>query len=204
MRKLSLSLLCMLPCVASAATTPEPWWSNFVPRSSGDWAAWFQAVASVIAIVAATIIAGWQGRQMKKQRTADVEDKIKAFHQILQAAVEWQGKISGLLATPEGIGTAINTQVDFMPEIIGIERALQRIELHTLPDGLVVHTITVSSTFTRFREVVQETISKEVPKRTSMGFREKMHNMNTTLDRTFKAIEAQLDPKKAGRRLTKR
>ncbi|MGJ4855571.1 hypothetical protein ACN6KF_001517 [Labrys sp. La1] len=71
------------------------------PSSSGEWAAWVQAVGSIIALLVALSIAWWQSRVEERRRIREsneraVEKAVKAYALrclLLPPLTSWQGDI---------------------------------------------------------------------------------------------------------------
>ncbi|SAL80429.1 hypothetical protein AWB67_05621 [Caballeronia terrestris] len=133
------------------------------PASSSDYAAWVQAFGSIGAIIAAALIAIWQSKktvqQINQQKVDRDAERLVTVHSIVYTAVVLQRSVTQqlrqnglMLASPE-------ERIGFMPDVLRLEKALDQIELHLLPNGLVQYTLKVSATFTAFRILLEQVLS---------------------------------------------
>ena len=127
--------------------------------SSSDFAAWVQAIGSILAIVGAVGVAIWQARKAQQQTLFTIDQQRKADHlrsartlmEIAKAALKLQVHVAGKLGSREAIYNAAPDRLPFdLPEVVALERALNKIEVHTLPAELVSLALIVAATFRQF------------------------------------------------------
>ena len=132
--------------------------------TSSEWAAWVQAIGSILAIIGATGIAIWQSSKQHKNslellstehRLARLE-VAQALLSLSTSSLRLLNNYSKQLPDREAvhnIGRGI-THLD-MNELKVVEGAVQAIPLHSLPHQLVSLTMMVGSTIRQFREHVE-------------------------------------------------
>lgn len=131
------------------------------PTSPSDWPAWVQAVGSILAIAVSAGVAIWQARESREQTLFTIDQQRKADNlrmartliEIAKNALKLQKYVAGKLDTREKIYRAAeDNRLPFdMPQVVALEAAFDRIELHLLPSNLIAPTLIFASNFRQFR-----------------------------------------------------
>ena len=139
----------------------------FSDLSGSEWAAWVQALGSVVAILGAVGIAVWQSNRqhqdslslLRAEKRLARTESAKALLSLSAGALrvlEHSAKSfpdrQSVYDTAEGF-----RHFDF-GELRMVEGAIQAVSLHTLPHELVTLTMIVSSTVRQFRENIEGAI----------------------------------------------
>ena len=129
--------------------------------TSAELAAWVQAIGSVVAIIAAALIAIWQGRiqyrnalaiHRAEQRHTRVE-LSKTLYVLASNYAKAMAYFTGQLSDREAVHNIAEGRVHFdFGELSRIDAAISGIPLHNLPDSLVTPTMLLSATVRQFRE----------------------------------------------------
>lgn len=173
-------------------------------QTSSELAAWVQAIGSILAILAATLIAIWQSRAQhrsarilykEEQRHARVEisktllslakNSLKAIFYISKQLSD-RGAIHDIA---EG-----NAPLDLV-EIRRIEKAIEAIPLHNLPDTLVTFTMIVSATVRQFTDKAEMALRLH-RQMNAAAFEELFQTfaeIKESLEKTCKDIEAEVE-----------
>jgi hypothetical protein len=137
--------------------------------SSSEWAAWVQAIGSVVAILASAGIAIWQSRQQYRTSL----EVLRTEHRL--ARLEAARTLSTLshnclrliqhsaqrLPNREAVHDIADGRADFdLNELQVVEGALRQIPLHGVSHKLVPLTMMVSSTVRQFRENVELALTR--------------------------------------------
>lgn len=132
--------------------------------TSAEWAAWVQALGSIIAILGATGTAVWQARKQHnnalelhraEQRYARTE-LAKTLSTLAQNCSKAMVFLTGQVKDREAVHNVAEGHIHF--DLGGIERldaAITTIPLHSLPSALVTPTMILSATVRQFREKVE-------------------------------------------------
>ncbi|WP_250439879.1 hypothetical protein [Caballeronia sp. AZ1_KS37] len=128
--------------------------------SSGEWAAWVQAVGSIVAIVAAAWIAIWQSQKTVQHATelkaSEEREKINAFQQIVRAAWSVQARHRGPLLCCRNKVVGDRRVVAYRAEAQCVEKALSSVDIHVLPAEVIGYTISIIAGFARFRVLMEK------------------------------------------------
>lgn len=132
--------------------------------TSAEWAAWVQAIFSIIAIISAAGIAIFQSRaQHKSAMTLYKEEKryarleiVKTLSALAKNCAKVVAYSAGKLSDRETIYNIAsgNTHFDH-GELRRIDDAITGIPFYSLPDTLVTSTMILNSTVRQFREKVE-------------------------------------------------
>ncbi|VVD89570.1 hypothetical protein [Pandoraea terrigena] len=134
------------------------------PPQPSDIPAWVQAVGSILAILISVGIATWQARKAQSQTLFGIEQQRRADHlrsattliEIAKAASNVQRHVGSKFLSRAAISKAALDRLPFdMPEVLALERALNKIEIHLLPAELVTLALIVAATFRQFRIKVE-------------------------------------------------
>lgn len=140
----------------------------FLPNlTNAEWAAWVQALGSVVAIVAAAWIAIHQAKlqhqnalhlHMTEQRTARVEI-AKTLSVLAENSSKTMKHIAGQLNDYESVHRAAEGLIHCdIGELCRINTYLSGIPLHSVPYSLVTLTMVLGSTVLQFKEKVEMTL----------------------------------------------
>ncbi|WP_175658216.1 hypothetical protein [Burkholderia vietnamiensis] len=168
-----------------------------------DWPAWVQAVGSILAIVGSVGVAIWQSRKAQEQTLFTIEQQRKADHlrsartliEIAKAALKLQAHVANILNSREAIYNAAPDRLPFdLPEVVALERALNKIEIHTLPAELVSLALIVAATFRQFHIKVEMVLDthRQMDAAAFDDFVDVMKQMQESMRLTVSDLEAQL------------
>ncbi|WP_296641715.1 hypothetical protein [Thiobacillus sp. 65-1402] len=169
--------------------------------TSAEWAAWVQAIGSVVAIFAAAYIARHQSRlqhrsaldlHMTELRTARV-DMAKTLSVLAANASKVMQHIAGQLNDRESVYRAAEGFIHCdLGELRRIDTYLNGIPIHSVPYSLVTITMTLGSTVRQFKEKVETTLRLHRQMNESMfdDFFRSTDEMNASIEATCCDIEA--------------
>ena len=127
--------------------------------TSGEWAAWVQAVGSVLAIIAAAVIARLQHRNDVALQRAQEQRALLATAKTLLAlsqnsAVAMRYVANQLKDRQAVVDVAEGVARCAVDELVRIDRYLGQVPLHSLPAALVTLTMILASSVYQFKEKV--------------------------------------------------
>lgn len=170
---------------------------------SSEWAAWVQAVGSVLAICVAAWLVIWQSRRQhinalklhkEEQRYARVE-LAKTLSVLGQNCAKALRHFTDRLPDREAVHSAAGGEVHFdFGELRTIENAVVGIPLHSLPDVLVTHAMVLGATVRQFRERIEMaiTLHREMTSDNFDDFFRVLNEMNTSIAKTCNDIESEV------------
>jgi hypothetical protein len=172
--------------------------------TSSEWASWVQAVGSVLAIVAAALIARHQAKLQHRsaldllrteRRTARVEvaETLAVF---AGNAAKALAHVSGQLPDREAVHKVAEGSVRCeIGEVQQIDGYLGAVPLHELPGQLITLTMILGATVRQFREKVEMALRlhREMDAAMFDDFFATLKQMNESLQATCKDITAQVE-----------
>lgn len=167
--------------------------------TSSEWAAWVQAIGSILAIIGATAIAIWQSNKQQKNslELLSTEHRLARL-EVAQALLSLSTNSLRLLKNyterlPDrgaihDIGHGA-THLD-TNELRVVEGAIQTIPLYSLPHQLVSLTMMLGSTIRQFREHIELVIKvhREMDAEQFNAFFTNMSEMRNSLQKTCEDI----------------
>ena len=171
--------------------------------SSSEWAAWVQAIGSIVAIVGAVGIAIWQSKQQHKASLVPLrEEKKLARTELAKALLSLSTGALRLLehstkAFPDRQsvydGAEGYRHFDF-GELRVVEGAIQSVSLLTLPHELVRLMMIVNSTVRQFRENIEIAIQthRKMDANAFNTFFEALSTLTNSLSRTCDDIKIEV------------
>jgi hypothetical protein len=135
--------------------------------TSEEWAAWVQAIGTIIAILAAMGIAMWQSRQQHKsalalhkaeQRHSRVE-LAKTLLALCRNCTKAVGHFTDQMSDRESIQKIATRETYFdFGELQTLQNATLNIPLHSFPDTLVTPAMVLGATIRQFQHTVDMAI----------------------------------------------
>ena len=135
--------------------------------TSAEWAAWFQALGSIAAIIGAAWIAIWQSRRqhessleiMREERRHTRNESALTLLALSTSCVRALDHVVQQFPDREAVHRvgAQDAHFDFN-ELCIIEGAVLSVPLHSLPHSLVPLAMIVNSTVRQFREKVESAL----------------------------------------------
>lgn len=133
--------------------------SIFEKLSPTDWAAWVQAIGSVLAIVAAVLISSHQGRSEKRREADRAKERVT---DVIATTIHLAGgliKIDSKLNQMCSAGSASNPDLELMAVEIGsINRALEGVPIWELHAFDVVENIVSIQSLSETLKVLVNTV----------------------------------------------
>lgn len=135
--------------------------------TSSELASWVQAVGSIFAIIAATLIAVWQSKKQYENAQSLYENEQRHSRIELAKTLSVLGHncekairhCINQMPDREAIHKIATSEVYLdVGELRIIDNAVASIPLHSLPDSLVCHTMILGATIRQFREKVEAVI----------------------------------------------
>ena len=172
--------------------------------TSAELAAWVQAVGSVLAIVAAALIAIWQSRSQHRsamqlhraeQRHARVE-LSKTLSMLAKNCAKAVAYSSARLRDRESVYSIAEGDMHFdLGELRRIDNAIAGIPLYSLPDTLVTSTMILSATVRQFIEKVEMALRlhRQMDADAFEDLFRTIGEMNKSLKKTCEDIETEVD-----------
>ena len=178
--------------------------------TSSEWAAWVQAIGSILAVAGAAFAVIYQAKKQHasalrvqhEQRVYERIETIKALLELsrncgklMQHVID---RINNDRTTFHEIATG-DRHLDF-DELIRAERAVMTIPLHTLPAKLLTYTMMVSSVVRQFRAKVESgfRFHREMDAAAFEDLFKSMPEMKVSLDKTCAEIDSELKAAIAG------
>ncbi len=171
--------------------------------TSPEWAAWVQAIGSILAIIGATGVAIWQSNKQHKNslELLSIEHRLARL-EVAQALLSLSKSSLRLLknyakqlpdrSAIHNIGHGV-THLD-TDELKVVEGAVQTIPLHSLPHQLVSLTMMLGSTIRQFREHVELVIKvhRQMDADQFNAFFTNMSEMQNSLKKTCDDIQTEV------------
>ena len=168
-----------------------------------DWAAWVQAVGSVLAIIAAAWIAKYQANLQqenalnlhKTEKRTEQTDITKTLSVLAANSSKAMKRITNQLIDRESVHKAAEELVPCdMGELCRIDTYLSTIPLHTVPHSMVTLTMILGSTVRQFKEKVEMALQHHRKMDANMfgDFFRAISEMNTSIEATCKNIDAEV------------
>lgn len=177
--------------------------STFSNLTSSEWAAWIQALGSVLAIGAAARLAIYQSREQHKSALAlhnreklDVQiDTTKVLLELAGNSAKVMKNIKLQLHDRESIYNVAEGLVHCpIGEMVRIDKCLSDIPLNTIPSSLVTYTMILGSTLRQFKEKVEMTLNCCRKMDTTMfaDFFKCLAKMNVVIEKVCNDINVEL------------
>lgn len=176
----------------------------FSNLTSAEWAAWVQAVGSVVAIGAAAWIAIHQAKLQhnsaltlhKTEKRSEELDITKTIHVLAVNASKAMKHIAGQLNDRDSIHKAAEglTPCD-VGEMVRIDAYLGDIPLHTLPHSMVTLTMILGSSVRQFKEKVEMALELHRKMDADMfeDFFRTLDEMKASIEATCSDIKAEVN-----------
>jgi hypothetical protein len=172
--------------------------------SSSEWASWVQAVGSILAIVAAALIARHQARLQHENglklllaaRTTVRTDVTGTLEVLARNSAKAMAHVSDQLLNRDAVhGAAEGSRPCDIGEVQRLDGYLSAIPLHELPGPLVTLTMILGSTVRQFKEKVEMALRLHRQMDAAMfdDFFQTLKSMNESVNATCKDISAQVD-----------
>lgn len=172
--------------------------------TSAEWAAWVQAVGSIVAILGAVWTAGWQTRKQHQsglalqaaqqhQFQAELAKTLSVFARNCSQAVAF---LSAQLKDREAVYQIAEGHVHFdLGELSKQDAALAAIPLYSFPSALVTPTMLLSATVRQFREKVEMVlrVDRSMDARAFEDFFQVLRQINESLRATCGDIAKEVE-----------
>ena len=171
--------------------------------TSAEWAAWVQAVGSIVAIVSAALLVVLQARlqhrndlalQRAEQHHARMET-AKTLSVLAANAAKAMKHVSGQLKDRESVHTVAEGLAPCgIDEVTRINRYLAAIPLHALPHSLVTVTMIVGATVREFGEKVEMAlrVHRQMDGAAFHDFFRTLGEMNASIELTCRDITTEV------------
>ncbi len=171
--------------------------------TSAEWAAWVQAIGSIIAIFAAAGIAIYVAKLqhengLKLHETEKRTEKIEIAKTLFVLATNSSKAIKHIAILLNDRSAVHNAAEGLQPCDVGelqrINKYLNAIPLHTVPHSMVTHTMILGSTVRQFKEKVEMALNlhREMDADMFDDFFQTIGEMNTSIEVTCKDIDAEV------------
>ena len=175
----------------------------FSNLTSAEWAAWVQAIGSVVAIGAAAWIAIYQAKLQhdnalelhKTEKRTKQLDITKTIHVLAINSSKAMKNIAAKLNDRESIYKAAEgLEPCDIGEVERINTYLGDIPLHEVPHSMVAHTMILGSSVRQFMEKVEMALELHRKMDASMfeDFFRTLDEMNTSMEATCNDINAEI------------
>lgn len=135
--------------------------------TSAEWAAWVQAIGSIVAIFAATMIAIWQSKKQHKsalslhkeeQRHARLE-QAKTLLTLCQNCTKAAKHFAAQMHDRESVHKIASKETYFdFGELQALQSATTNIPLYSLPSTLLTHAMVLGATIRQFKQTIDMAI----------------------------------------------
>lgn len=171
--------------------------------TSTEWAAWVQAIGSIVAILAATIIAIWQSKRQhesafalhKEEQRHNQLEQAKALLTICQNSTKAAKYFAGEMHDRETIHMIASqeTYVDF-GELQTLQNSTSNIPLYSLPARLITHAMALGATIRQFKQNVDSVIQlhRQMDANQFQKFFDNLGQMIKSLELTCGDIETEV------------
>ena len=172
--------------------------------TSSEWASWVQAVGSVLAIVAAALIARHQASLQHKsalkllcaERKDARAEAAETLAELASNSAKVMAHVSGQLPDREAVhGAAEGQRRCDLGEVQRLDGYLRAIPLHELPGPLVRLTMILGFTVRQFKEKIEMALRLHRQMDAAMfdDFFQSLKLMNESVRATFKEISDEVD-----------
>jgi hypothetical protein len=165
--------------------------------TSAEWAAWAQAIGTILAVLAAAGIAIWQSRvqhrsallvHQEEQRYARLE-MARTLHVLGQNCTKAAGHFRSQMQDRESIHKIASGETYFdFSELNNLQNATTSIPLYTLPHSLVTYAMVLGATMRQLRQ----TIDMAIKPHRSMDA-QSFNNLFNTLDEINESLRLTCD-----------
>ena len=172
--------------------------------TSSEWAAWVQAIGSILAIGGAAFAAIWQARKqsetaLRVQKEERKYARVEITKSLLELSRNCEKLMEYVIDTLNADRSTVHEiaegskHLDF-GELVRVEQAVLTVPLHGLPSKLVTYTMMVSSAVRQFREKVQGALQhhREMDASAFEDLFKSTVAMKLSLGKTCSDIEAEL------------
>ena len=172
--------------------------------TSAEWAAWVQAVGSILAILGATGIAVWQARKQHEsalalhsaeQRHAKTE-LAKTLSVLAQNCSKAMAHLTGQMNSREAIYEIAEGHVHFdLGELARLDATMAGIPLYSLPSSLVTPSMIMSATIRQFREKIEMVlqVQRTMDAAAFEDFFRVLAEMNTSMKATCEDVSKEVE-----------
>ena len=171
--------------------------------TSAEWAAWVQAVGSVLAIVAAAWIAKHQANLQHKnaldlhktEKRTEQTDITKTIYVLAINSSKAMKHIAGQLTDRESVHNAAEGLIPCdVGELVRIDTYLSDIPLHTVPHSMVTLTMILGSTVRQFKEKVEMALKlhRKMDAKMFEDFFRTISEMNASIEATCNDINVEI------------
>lgn len=175
----------------------------FSNLTSAEWAAWVQAVGSVLAIIAAAWIAIHQANLQHKntlylhktEKLTEQTDITKTLLVLAENSAKAMKNIANQLKDREAVHKAAEGLVHCnIGELVRIDAYLSNIPLHTLPHSMVTLTMILGSTVRQFKGKVEMTLKfhREMDAAMFEDLFKTINEMNASIEATCNDIAVEV------------
>lgn len=172
--------------------------------TSAEWAAWLQAVGTIVAILAAAVIAIWQSnKQHKIVRSLHKEEQrhnrvemAKTLLALCRNCTKAVKHFTTQIHSQEAIHNIAEGETYFdFGELQTLENGVVNIPLYSLPDTLVTHAMILGSTVRQFRHKVDSAVrfNRQMDAEAFDDLFKVFSEMNKSLELTCKDIEVEVE-----------
>jgi hypothetical protein len=172
--------------------------------TSTELASWVQAIGTIVAVLAAAIIAVWQSRRQynnalaihkEEQRHAGLE-QAKTLLTLCQNCLKATRHFASEMSDRESIHL-IATQEKYLDfgELQSLRNATSNIPLHSLPSTLITHAMVLGATIRQFKQNIDITMQlhRKIDAVQFENFLNILKEIDTCLELTCSDIEKALD-----------
>lgn len=171
--------------------------------TSAEWAAWVQAVGSIVAILAAAGIAIYVARLQhnnalelhKTEKRTEKVEITKTLFVLATNSSKAMKHIASQLNDRDSVHNAAQGRESCdVGELHRIDKYLNEIPLHTVPHSMVTLTMILGSTVRQFKEKVEMALNLHLEMNADMfdDFFQTIGEMNTSIAATCKDIDAEV------------
>ena len=172
--------------------------------TSAEWAAWVQAVGSVIAIVAAAWIAIHQAKLQHKnaldlhktEKRSEQTDITKTLSVLAKNSSKAMKHITSQLKDRESVHKAAEGLVPSgVGELVRIDIYLSNIPLHSVPHSMVSLTMILGSTVRQFKEKVEMALKchRKMDAEMFKDFFGSLNDLNSSIEKTCNDINGEVE-----------
>ena len=171
--------------------------------TSAEWAAWVQAVGSIVAILAAAGIAIYVARlqhnnALNLHKTEKRTEKVEVAKTLFVLATNSSKAMKHIASQLNDRGSVHNAAEGLEPCDVGelhrIDKYLNEFPLHTVPHSMVTLTMMLGSTVRQFKEKVEMSLNLHRKMNADMftDFFRTIGEMNISIEATCKDIDAEV------------
>lgn len=172
--------------------------------TSAEWAAWVQALGSIVAIAGAAWIAGWQARKQHesaiKLQAREAKSAALGYAETLAVLARTSTKVIEVLSEMVGDRQRVHEiaegDVHFdIEELVRLDSRILSIPVHSLPPSLVQPTIFLGSTVRQCRQKLELVlrVHRSMDAEAFQDFFESLAEMKTSARETWNDIQKVVD-----------